>query len=593
MPKDKDLMQQAIANLQRQGKAAPKSPVEGDLMARATKNLRGTPQEENIWAAPDIVQNIPALKSLVGVAQELSEFATAIPRAFGVPITTPKVVETGFGEKAGAGILEYILGGAGVKALPAIGKGFQALGKVPAVGRALASPFSQRAIGMGAMGALEDPEHPVRGAALSAGMGAGAEIGFKVPGKAVDFMAKSKWSPFHGMMMPHIKREFNEFLSGTAKKLGLTAEHDVDKSMFGTLGAKYKKATDAASALYDRASGAFKSVKLPVYWNEGLRGRTMPLIKDIQESYGKAPDAFGIKINRTMKELENKIDDPIAFRRKIHSAERDAVRAGNHDLLDSLQNIGKSYDKSLGRLAGKTKDPALSKALISLRKADTYFKDNVVPFRYRASVKTEGGKRKAIPTKFFQAHSKNSSKNLGKKISGDIEDLEHISKVAPEIKEHLAFNHLKGGVDKPEKFIQEYSALTKEQKASIFTKEEIARFDKFKRIYSKNPKAFEEGKSLIPKIAGATIGGGATAAAAHVLPFAGVTTPIALGGLAAGLGATGASKVASMIPAVREAYIGGTSMIPKSGIVGTRIIPTSKKGLRDIVMGAILGETKE
>lgn len=582
MAKDKDLMQQAISNIQAR-KTASKPPAERDLMSQAISRLKGTPTQENIWddpatwAAPEIVGKIPGLKSLVGTGQELAEFATGIPRLFGADIARPpKAVETGLGEKVGAGILEYMLGGAGAKAIPAIGKGFQALGKVPAVGRALAAPFTQRAVGMGAMGALESPEHPVRGAALSAGLGAGAEVGFKVPGKALDVMTKAKWSPFHNMMMPHIQREFNEFLGKTAQKLGLSTEHDIDKSLFDTLEAKYDKATKSASSLYDRADSAFRGIKYPVYWKEGLRGRTIPLIKDIQESYGKAPDTFGVKIKRTMKELENKIDDPIAFRRKIHAAERDAVRSGNYDLLDSLQAIDKSFDKSIGNLAGKTKDPALSKALTALRKADTYFKDNVVPYRKRASVKLEEGKRKSIPTEFFKAHSKDSSKNLGKSISGDIEDLEHISKVAPEIKEHLAFNHLKEGMDNPERFIQEYSGLTKEQKDNIFTKDEISRFDKFKKIYNKNPAAFRESAP-------------ATAiAAARGYPLKKVGEGI------------------SAIPRIRESYIGeqlppvtlgGMSsimekLLPKK-ISGKPIIPTSKEAVRDIVMGALLGTTKD
>ena len=554
MAKDKDLMQQAIANLQAQTKAAPKSPVKVDLMAQATKNLGGKPPEEDIWAAPDIVQKIPPLKFAVGTGQELAEFLGNIPKLFGAKYEVPKVVETGLGEKAAAGVLEYLLGGAGAKAIPAIGKGFQALGQIPKVGRALASPMAQRALGAATMGAIGQPEEPLTGAAMGGALSPAVELGFKIPGKTVDMLANAKWSPFHNMMMPHIKREFNEFLLSAGKKLGLSEEHDVDKALFGKLKDQYHNVTKVAGKLYDKAEKGFKDVKYPVYWKEGLRGRTMPLIKDIRDTYEKSTDSFGIKINKTMKNLEEKIDSPVDFRRSIHKAEGEALKTGNHDLLESLRNIESKFDKSLSEIASKTKDPMLTKALGFIKDADNYFKENVIPFRERTPVKVAGGARKRVPTKFFQAYGKDTSKGLSKKITSSIEELEHMSKVSPEAKEHFILGHLQEGYNNPEKFIQEYSALKKEQKDAIFSKEQISRFNKFKKVYEKNPMAF---KAAEPRTFMGAVRG----------------TPLAM-----------TVKAISALPTARERYMGG----------GSPIFPKSVVDLvKNMLIGASIGTTKK
>ncbi len=577
MALDPKILQQAIDASLKESDVVVAPDEEVLKRAVSASTAKQIPQEEDIWAAPEFVQKIAPLKFAVGTGQELAEFLGNIPKLFGAKYEVPKVVETGLGEKAAAGVLEYLLGGAGAKAIPAIGKGFQALGQIPKIGKALASPMAQRALGGAAMMGVGDPEHPARAAATGLVASPAMELGFKIPSKTVDMLATAKWSPFHSMMMPHIKREFNEFLLSTGKKLGLSEEHDVDKALFGKLKDQYHAVTKGATARYNIAKKAFKDVKYPIYWKEGLRGRTMPLIKDVRDTYEKSTDSFGIKINKTMKNLEAKIDSPVDFRRSIHAAEGEALKTGNRELLESLRGIESKFDKSLFDLGRRAKDPMLSKALGFMKSADTYFKKNVVPLRSRKPVKVAEGAMKKVPTKFFQAYGKDTSKGLSKGIRSHVEELEHMSKVSPEIKEHLILDHLKEGYNNPEKFIKEYSALKKEPKELMFSKEQISRFNKFKKVYEKNPKAFQKGsykEAILPAI------GGVGALTAAFLPHSAFTAP-AIGG--ATLGALGGAKALSMSPAAREAYISGASPI----------IPKAKDALRNLVMGALLGTTKK
>ena len=552
---DNSLLQQTIDEIKREQVSSATPEKDSALLKQTLRELGAKPQEENIWEAPEFVQKIAPLKAAVGTGQELAEFLGNIPKLFGADFEVPKAVETGLGEKAGAGIIEYLLGGAGAKAIPAIGKGFQALGKVPAVGRALASPMAQRALGGAAMGAIEQPEEPLKGAALGGAISPAVELGFKLPVKTVDMLVNAKWSPFHNMMMPHIKREFNEFLLNTGRKLGLSEENDVNKALFGKLKGQYGAETKISHGKYEAAKKAFRDVKKPVYWKEGLRGRTMPLIKDIRDTYEKSTDSFGIKINKTMKNLEQKIDEnPVDFRRAVHKAEGEALKTGNHDLLESLRDIENKFDKNLSDLVSRTKDPRLSKALELMKGADTNFKNKVVPLRERSPVKVAEGAMKRVPTKFFEAYGKDTSKGLSKKITSSIEELEHMSKVSPEAKEHFILGLLQEGYNNPEKFIKEYSALKKEQKDAIFSKEQISRFNKFKKVYEKNPMAF---KAAEPRTFMGAVRG----------------TPLAM-----------TVKAISALPTARERYMGG----------GSPIFPKSVVDLvKNMLIGASIGTTKK
>lgn len=529
---------------------------------------------ERSGAQPDqtalekLIQSGP-LKALIGTGQELSEFLTGIPRLAGLDVRAPKIVETGIPEKLGAGAIEYMLGGGALKAIPALQKGIGLAREIPAIGRALAAPMTQRAAGAAAMGAIGEPEQPLRGAAMGAAISPAIEAGFKVPENAVSFMTKSKWSPFHYMMMPHIRREFNEFIGNTGKKLGITTEHDVDRALYDRLNTKYTGLEEEAGKLYDSASDLLEDVPYPI---ENIK-KTFTKEKDL---YSGSADAMDRKASRVLGILEEKINNPGTFQRALHKEQGQAYKTGNFDLIDSLKNIKNIFNKDLKDFAETKEAPAqLKEGLGLLKEADTFFKENVVPFRERGSAKLQYGKRKPILTEFFKSHSADTSKGLSNRISSKIQDLEHMEKISPEVKEYLQFNHLKEGFNNPESFIKNFSKLTKDQKDSIFSKSQIDRFNKFQKIYDKNPKAFQEAtwksKVLSP---GAAAG---FTALSSVLPFP-LATPLA----AAGLTGLGTLKGLSTIPGIREAYISGARGLPTTG----------RDTARDILIGSLLGTTR-
>jgi len=533
-----------------------------------TVGTEGTTGKAKPTALERLIQSGP-LKTWIGTGQELSEFLSGIPRLAGLDVRSPKIVETAIPEKLGAGAIEYMLGGGALKAAPAIQKGIGVARQIPGIGKALAAPITQRAVGSAAMGAIEDPEHPVRGAAMGAAISPAIEAGFKVPENAVSFMTKSKWSPFHYMMMPHIRREFNEFIGNTGKKLGITTEHDVDRALYDNLNQKYTGLEEEAGKLYDDASDLLDGVPYPV---ENIK-KVFTKEKDL---YSGSTDALDRKSARVLGTLEEKINNPGTFQRALHKDQGQAYKTGNFDLIDSLKNIKEIFNKDLKGFADtKEASPELKEGLGLLKEADTFFRENVVPFRERGSAKLQYGKRKPILTEFFKSHSADSSKGLSGRISSKIQDLEHMEKISPEVKEYLQFNHLKNGFNNPESFIKSFSKLTKDQKDSIFTKSQIERFNKFQKIYDKNPKAFQEATWKSKVLSPATAAG--ATALSSVLPFP-LATPLA----AAGLTGLGALKGLSAIPSVREAYISGARGLPTAG----------RDTARDVLIGSLLGTTR-
>jgi len=530
-------------------------------------------------------------KTALGTAQELSKFEHNIPKLFGSTneyfTKTPEYVDTGFKEKLGAGLMEALLGGvvAGSvgAALPVIGKGVEAAKAIPKIGKyvsPLVSPMAKRIAGFGAMGAVDAPENPlfgaITGAATSALMeGAGAK-GPQITRAAWDKLSKFKHSPFHSMMMPYIKKEFNGYLGGLAKKLGIDEKGDVERAMMDHMESWQEAERLGAKKLYQESDEAFKEVEFPKNIRSLISSDIGHKIKRKKFLFSESKEPESKKAVSELRTIYENRGDPIKFKRKIHKAQRRAAKVGNLDLGTAFREIESGFDKTIDKVAKMTDSPKLTAAFEKFKIANNNFRDRVVPIRERGTVHKGEGKYKDIPTAFFGKHLSGGSKGIGDSIS-NIEDLRHAVKTFPKIKDYLALHHLKDGFDDPSASMGKYGKLSKEQRDIIFSPEWKERLDKFEMMMKKMPSSFSS------KGAAGPIFGSAMAAAAmasrfvpHSLSAAGVgiNTLGGLGGLA-GLGGLGLMKLASKVPAIREAHITGSNILPP----GVKLPPEMKERL--------------
>jgi len=527
--------------------------------------------QERIVGLPGVSPQ-QTIKTLIGTGQEMAQFAanisnlmSRIPGVKEIDYRVPEIVKTGISEKALAGIIEYLAGGGLAKALPFVQKGVQAARAIPGIGRALAAPITQRAAGSALMEAIERPEEPLKAAAFGATLAPAAELGIKyaptVPRKAIDFMTKTKFSPFHKMMMPHIRTEFNQYINTIGNALELTPEHDVDKAIFDHLSSKYDLFSAEGKVLYNAAHTSFGDIKYPINFKKLLKNQVKPLFEKENVTYEGTS-------------LKEKVINPVNFKRELHALQSKAYRDANIDLANSLNEIETGFDDVINKYSPENEE--LTNALGLLRTADKYFKENIVPLRETKQVTLAGGKRKSIPTEFFKAYGSGQSKGLAPKMLNNIQDLEHMNKIAPGIKNYLSFSNFKGGFDKPHEFIEQFSKMTKDQKEILFDEKTLKRLNKYKTIYGKNPEAFKKHSFALP-----TGAMSAAALASTFVPYGTAVTPFALGGL----GAIGGAKLLSRFPGIREAYISGA---PAAAAMG----PTQEM-LAKILTGGLIGTTQK
>jgi hypothetical protein len=504
MAQNRDLLQEAISNIKSQQiAAAPVTPEvapaqDADVLQQALANLG---QRQGVMPPAQIQQPVTPpreegispyitrpLKTFVGTGQELAEFVAKVPRLAGIDVgRPPKVVEPGIGEKLGAGVIEYLLGGEALKAAPIVQKGIQAVGKIPGIGRALASPMAQRAAGAAALGAIEREKEPLKGAAVGAVLSPVMELGLLAPRALSSVFRQLKLNP--AVMRDTVKNEFNSFIDTTESALGLKKGQDIDKAAFDLVNSRYANVEKEAGNLYKDAEAALEDVKISTGGIKNTFDQEMSLLKDSIDTKDK-------RAYRSLLTLRQDVENPAKFLRNLNREKTDAYKTGNFSLINSLDNIGKDFEDSIRLESILPGNEALRAGRDKLRIASDFFKTNVVPFRKRAPVKLEAGKRKPVFTEFFKAHSADKSKGFLKKIGSNIEDLEHISRISPEINDYLSFSELKKGFNDPESFVNSFRKLTNEQKNKYFSPETLDRLDRFDRLYEEHPKIFQKPKDV-------------------------------------------------------------------------------------------------
>ncbi len=336
-------------------------------------------------------------------------------------------------------------------------------------------------------GMMESPEHPIKGAMIGAVSAPLVDLGLQVPSVFSKFIRKAKLSP--RIISPRIKHEFNSFIDDIGKRIGITRDQDIDKAAFKLVNARYNELTEASGSLYKKAENILKSVRyLPKETNNALNYE-MALFK-------KAIDPKGIKSYEILNSLTKpkKIKNPGNFLRNLNEAKREAYNEGNFDLITSLRNIENIFKNSLKKQSFREKQfykrSNLKEGSEALEEATKFFSDHIVPFRERATVHVGTGKHRRVLTEFFKSHNAGTSKGFANKVSSNIEDLEHISSILPEVNNYLVFGHLRKGYNNPEKFITNFSKLTKEQKRRYLNADQLSRLENFLKLYEEMPEAF-------------------------------------------------------------------------------------------------------
>lgn len=495
MPQD-DLLQQAIGNIRGQQVAppadagVPSDDVLQQAISRLSPKQEATkPRDEDMFRAPAWAQKEP-IRTLTGIGQELAETAYKVPRLFGVDIgRPPKAVETGLPEKIGAGAVEYGLGAGALKAAAPIQKALETLGKIPKIGRMLVSPIAQRAAGAAAMGAVETPEKPLKGAEIGAALSPLLDLGLASPKLLRPAFNKLRLSPT--LLRPTVKKEFNSLVDTTASKLGIKKGQDVEKAAFDKLSSEYEGLQKQAGKLYESAEKTLEGVP---YSTENVRR----ILNEEMVAMEGSADPFDRKAYRSLNSLQQKINNPAEFLRELNREKRSAYKAGNFNLIDPLEKIGENFEEAIRRDSQLPGNEKLVSGMEKLKEASDFFKENIVPFRQRGVELTEYGKRRPTLTEFFKAHSAGTSKGLLNKIGSNIQDLQHLERISPEMKDYFALSEFKKGFNDADKFIKSFKNLSDEQKNVYYTPEQLDRFEKFSNLHEEHPEIFEKAKRPLP-----------------------------------------------------------------------------------------------
>jgi hypothetical protein len=526
----RDFLQEAIGSLQQERVAAPAAgqPQDQDLLQQALGELRpegiqrAAVREEVPTPTQPWVERLLAtqpLRSLVGTGQELAKFVTGIPRLAGIDIEAPEVVETGLGEKIGAGALEYLLGGTALKAAPAIQRGIQAARRLPAVGRAITAPITQRAAGMAALGALEQPEEPLKGAALGAVISPVAELGLMGAGKVaaplLRPLATTKRFVQRGLkkvvpkeLYPYIEGRINDIRSSLR---GSSSEETSNRDVFNKVSRHYDELVGHPEDLYGNPITAETSeFILPEASFHGRYEDVRNMVPDLVVNKEPLAEEVSQQIGKLNTKLEQFKESPI-FAKETAEIKNvvDSIgkaRISNFEDLDNLKILinARLRDPSIS-IAEKSSLIPIKDSLREILPAsmegrpdvknlwatiDRDYKEQTVPFK---EVK------KDIKSPFIKAYH-GAGENVDNLVRDYIKPgkddlLDNFLKIVPdaETRNIAAFDYLKQGG--PNEVMTQYSKLSPYQRRNLFP-EHYEELNELEKLHKRMPIAFKVPKEV-------------------------------------------------------------------------------------------------